>query len=316
VDRLLADGLWQLDTLLGGYEAVNAVFLVEGPRPCLVETGPQLTAATVRLALAARGLAADDLATVVLTHIHLDHGGAVGEIAAAFPRARILCHPRGARHLSDPTRLVAAAAAVYGAALDTLYGRMEAVPQDRIGAVADGDRIGVGAGRWLRCLHSPGHAQHHLAVLDESSGVLLVGDAVGVRIPGGGRLRPSTPPDDFDRDQAIASLRRFAAVAPTQVVLTHFGPAGDPAEVLADAEDQLREWCEVAATAFSQDASLDHIVRALERRLAAAADPSVSAEREAVVQLMSGVRSNAAGLRGWLRRRAAADAAATGVGPA
>ncbi len=301
----LADGLWQLDTRLGGHEAVNAVFLVEGPRPCLVETGPQLTAPVVLEALAARGLGASDLASIVLTHIHLDHGGAVGELARAFPRAVVVCHPRGARHLADPGRLVAAAGLVYGSTLDTLYGRMTAVPAARITAAEDGHRIDCGGGRWLRLIHSPGHAKHHLAVLDERSGVLLVGDAVGVQIPGGGPLRPSTPPDDFDRDQAIDSLRRFRAARPSQVVLTHFGPAGDPEAVLAAAEDRLRGWCEAAARAYARDPGLDHIVAALLDRARAEVGPPLEPDRDAIVQLMSGVRSNAQGLLGWLGRQAA-----------
>jgi len=316
VDRLLAEGLWQLDALLGGYEDVNAVFLVLGPRPCLVETGPQLAAATVRAALGRHGLGPTDLRWVVLTHIHLDHGGGAGEIAAAFPRATVLCHPRGARHLADPGRLVAAAGVVYGPALDTLYGRMTAVPQDRIAAAEDGRRVDLGGGRWLRCIHSPGHAKHHLAVLDERTGVLLAGDAVGVQIPGGGPLRPSTPPDDFDRDQAVGSLHRFAQLRPSQLVLTHFGPAGDPEAVLVAAEERLRGWCDAAEAAFAEDHGLDHIVRALRLRVAAEGGPPVAPERERVVQLMSGARSNAAGLRGWLQRRAAAGSGAAAGIPA
>ncbi len=310
MEHRLAEGLWQLDTRLGGFDAVNASFLVEGERPCLVETGPQLTAGVVRQALARRGLGPQDLATVVLTHIHLDHGGGAGEIAAAFPRARVLCHPRGARHLADPTRLVAAAAAVYGPALDTLYGRMTPVPADRVVAAPDGQRIDIGGGRWLRCIHSPGHAKHHLAVLDERSGTLLVGDAVGVRIPGAGPLRPSTPPDDFDRDQAIASLRRFAAVHPTQVVLSHFGPAGDPPSVLADAEEQLMGWCAAAAAAVAEVDDLDHDARALEGLASRDDREPVEPDRERIVEMMSGVRSNAAGLLGWLRRPAGGAPAA------
>ncbi len=301
VDQEIGPGLWQIDTLLGGLEGVNSAFLVRAPRPALVETGPQRDAATVVAALQARGMAPGDLAYLVLTHIHLDHAGGVGELAKAFPLATVVCHPRGVRHLADPTRLVAASAQVYGERLDTLYGRMTPVPRERLLAAEDNQVLDLGAGHRLRLVHSPGHAKHHLAVLDEPSGILLVGDAVGVKLPGGGELRPATPPDDFDRDLAINSLRRFAEIRPQQLVLTHFGPAGEPLEVLQEAEQTLQRWCAVAESAYREQASVDHIESALVSRLLKTEDGDPEHMRAA--DLLNGARSNAAGLYGWLRRR-------------
>ncbi len=311
-ERRLAPGLWQIDTLLGGWPEVNAVFLLEGESPCLVETGPQLDAPVVVAALARRGLGPEDLAWVVVTHVHLDHAGAVGEIAGAFPSARIVAHERGVRHLADPTRLVEAAGRVYGERLDSLYGRMTPVPPERLQAAADQEVIELGAGRRLRLIESPGHAKHHLAVLDESSGALLVGDAVGVQIPGGEALRPATPPDDFDLGRALGSLRRFAQLGPEQVVLTHYGPAGPPDQVLAESERQLHLWSEIAREAYREEASVDHLEEALRARIR----PRQRAlpERLAAVQLLTGWRSNAAGLWGWLERERRAGEA--GSGPA
>ncbi len=302
MDRLIAPGIWQIDTELGGWTELNAVFLIEGQRPCLVETGPQRDAGRVLAALAARGLDAKDLAYVVLTHIHLDHGGAVGEVAQRYPGARVICHPKGLRHLADPTRLVAAAGQVYGDRLDPLYGRMTPVDVASLVGAEDMQVLDLG-GRKLTLVHSPGHAKHHIAILDDLSGVILVGDAVGVKVPGGGPLRPAMPPDDFDLELAIGSLHKFAALGPAQVVLTHFGPAGEPQEVLHEAEATMRRWCQVAESAYAEVPTVDHIERALLERVF---EPAEDASRQEVVDTLNGFASNAAGMHGWLRRRAQA----------
>jgi len=302
MDRQLAPGIWQIDTFLGGWEEVNSVFLIEADEPCLVETGPQMDAAKVMDALAQHGLDANDLAWVVLTHIHLDHAGGVGEIARQFPQARVVCHPRGLRHLSDPTRLITAAGHVYGPALDSLYGRMTAVPSERLVAAEDGGIVKLGSGKELRLVHSPGHAKHHIGVLETQSGVLLVGDAVGVKLPGAGPLRPATPPDDFDLALALGSLHKFRELRPKQLILTHFGPAGEPEEVLSEAEEQLGIWTTIAGDAYRERADVGHIEQALRLRLGqpVGADPT----RLPAADTLNGIRSNAAGMFGWLEREA------------
>src|SRR5438045_3371331 len=206
----IGPGVVELDTLLGGWVRVTAGYLIEGPEPVLVETGSQSSVPALLAALEAHGVGAGDLAGVAVTHIHLDHAGGVGDVARAFPNATVYVHEKGARHLVDPTKLVNSAAIVYGDLLDSLYGRLDPTPAERIHVLADGEAIEVDAGRTLTTVDSPGHAKHHLALHDSESGLLFAGDAVGVRLPDAGVLRPSTPPPDFDLDQAIHSLRRFA----------------------------------------------------------------------------------------------------------
>src|ERR1700733_10496260 len=116
-------GVFEIDTLLGGWERVTAGYLIEGPSPVLIEPGSQTSVPTILAALAQHGVGPADLAGIAVTHIHLEHAGGVGDVARAFPNATVYVHERGARHLVDPSRLVNSAALVYGDLLDSLYGR-------------------------------------------------------------------------------------------------------------------------------------------------------------------------------------------------
>ena len=201
----LAPGVIEIDTLLGGWQKITAGYLLQAQRPVLVETGSQSSIKVVLASLAELGVGAKDLASVVVTHIHLDHAGGVGDIARAFPEAKVYVHANGARHLVDPSRLVRSAALVYGPLLDTLFGRLDATPAERVHVLGDGEEIDLGGGRLLRAIDSPGHAKHHLGLMDSATGLLFAGDAVGVRLPEGGVLRPATPPPDFVR-RAISPM--------------------------------------------------------------------------------------------------------------
>ncbi len=295
----IAPGVVELDTLLGGWQRVTAGYLVEGPASVLVETGSQSSVPALLAALADHGVDAADLAGVAVTHIHLDHAGGVGDVARAFPSATVYVHEKGARHLADPSRLVASAAMVYGDLLDSLYGRLDPTPADRIHVLEDGEDIEIGGGRRLTTVDSPGHAKHHLALHDSDSGILFAGDAVGVRLPDAGVLRPSTPPPDFDLDQALTSLRRFAERRPSGVALAHYGLVPDPLATLDEAGETLRRWAEVAEAAWREGRD---IATALDDAFGgelAATDP---AHREKL-ETLNGVHSNAAGFRRWLETR-------------
>ena len=281
----IAPGVLQIDTLLGGWHQVTAGYLVTGDAPVLVETGSQTSVPHLLAALADLGVDPGDLAGVAVTHIHLDHAGGVGDVAAAFPQATVYVHERGARHLVDPTRLVDSAAQVYGDLLDSLYGRLAPTPAARVRVLADGDELVVSSNRTLTTVDSPGHAKHHLALHDSDSGLLFAGDAVGVRLPDVGVLRPSTPPPDFDLDQALTSLRRFADRRPAGIALAHFGLVPDPQEILEEAQETLTRWAEVA--------------EALDEHFGAALDDTDPAHREKL-DTLNGIHSNAAGFRRWL----------------
>jgi glyoxylase-like metal-dependent hydrolase (beta-lactamase superfamily II) len=301
----LGHEVFQLDTQMAGYPGITAGYLIRSDRPCLVETGTAPSVPVVVAALGELGIGPADLATVVVTHIHLDHAGGVGDIAERYPNAEIVVHELGARHLADPSKLMASARRVYGDELDLLFGTLAPTPADRLRTVDNVGSIDLGAGRRLDSHYSPGHAKHHVGLLDSVSGDLYVGDAAGVYIPETGDQRPATPPPDFDLATAIASLRLFEALAPTRLLFSHYGPADVVSDTLARSAEELRVWVDETRRAHHAGLDLDHAVAMVAERtrdryamLAADADPDLAVRYERV----AGVEGNVAGILHWLSK--------------
>jgi glyoxylase-like metal-dependent hydrolase (beta-lactamase superfamily II) len=295
----LGNDVFEIDTRMAGYSGITAGYLIRSERPCLVETGAGNSAEVVRDTLSAAGIGPSDLATVVVTHIHLDHAGGVGDIAQMFPDAEIVVHEKGARHLADPSRLMASARKVWGSALDSLFGDLKPTDAVRIRAVEDTGVVDLGGGRRLESHYSPGHARHHVGLLDSLTGDLYVGDAAGVYIPETADLRPATPPPDFDLDSALASLDRFRALGPTRLLFSHYGPVELADETLQRSAEELRLWVELVTEAYDQRLDLDHAVAMVRERtderykaLAPDADPAVAEKAE----IISATRNNVAGI--------------------
>jgi glyoxylase-like metal-dependent hydrolase (beta-lactamase superfamily II) len=299
----LGNEVFQIDTLMAGCDHVTAGYLIRTERPCLVETGTAPSAPVVRDALASLGVGPGDLATVVVTHIHLDHAGGAGDIAQMFPSAQVVVHERGAPHLADPSLLMASARMVFGDRLDALFGELAPTPAERIAAVGQTGSVDLGGGRRLDSHYSPGHARHHVGLIDSVTGDLYVGDAAGVYIPDTGDLRPATPPPDFDLDTALQSLRTFAALRPTRLLFSHYGPAGAVEETLRRAADEINVWVEETRRARGQGLGLDHAAAMVAGRtrqryaiLRHDADPELAAKYDRV----GGTAANVAGIAGWL----------------
>jgi glyoxylase-like metal-dependent hydrolase (beta-lactamase superfamily II) len=304
----LGSEVFQIDTRMAGYDGITAGYLIRGERPCLVETGTAPSAPIVAGALAALGVGPADLATIVVTHIHLDHAGGTGDVAEMFPAAEVVVHELGARHLADPARLMASARMVYGDELDELFGVLAPTPAARIRTVERTGVVDVGGGRRLESHYSPGHARHHVGLVDSATGDLYVGDAAGIYIQDTGDLRPATPPPDFDLEVALASLRTFASLRPTRLLFSHFGPVSAVDETLDRSAEEIRIWVEETRTARSAGMDLDHAAAMVAARtreryavLADDFDPEISAKFERT----SSSQANVAGIMRWLDKTGA-----------
>lgn len=306
----LGHDVFQIDTRMAGYQGITAGYLIRSDRPCLVETGTASSAPVVKQALAELGVRAGDLATIVVTHIHLDHAGGVGDVARMYPDAEVVVHERGARHLADPSRLMASAQRVYGDQLDRLFGALAPTPAERIRAVDGVGLIDLGGGRRLESHYSPGHAKHHVGLLDSTSGDLYVGDAAGIYIPETGDQQPATPPPDFDLETALASLRLFADLAPARLLFSHYGPVSPVADALDRSAEELRVWVDETRRAHSAGLDLDHAVAMVAERTAARyalLAPDADSELAAKYMDIFSVESSVAGIMHWLDKSGEAD---------
>ena len=241
----VADGITAIDTFMGGRARYTAAYLLDATETTLVETGPGTSVEPVAAALDHLGVAADELAHIVLTHIHLDHAGGVGQLASRFPRATVWVHERGAPHIADPTRLVASTARVWGEAeMRELFGPAAPVAGDRVRPLQDGDEIAMGDRR-LAVLDTPGHASHHVALVDSRTGAVFTGDALGIHVPDLPVLRPATPPPEFDLERYVASIDRIRAAARSVLLFAHFGPLADVDATCELAIRRVRDWAGV-----------------------------------------------------------------------
>jgi glyoxylase-like metal-dependent hydrolase (beta-lactamase superfamily II) len=209
-----------LDLNFRGLPEVIAAYLVESDGELvLIETGPSTCLAALDEEIRRVGHDPLGIRKVAVTHIHLDHAGAAGHWAARG--AQILVHERGARHLADPSKLIAGAQAVYGDAMETLWGDMLPVPEAQLVPLREGDSWNTGSTRF-EVWDTPGHARHHLAFLAE--GQAFTGDTAGVRLPSCKYLSPATAPSQFDAEALLLSLARLRAARLSRIYLTHFGP--------------------------------------------------------------------------------------------
>lgn len=238
----VASGITAVDTQMVGEPECNAVYVVRAAEPALVECGPGADVPVILEALDLLGLGADDLAHLVVTHIHLDHAGGAGELSRAFPSATVWVHERGAPHLVDPTRLVASTARTYGEdRMRAFFGRTLPVAPERIRAVADGDRIALGE-RTLDVVHTPGHASHHVALHDDGSGAIFTGEAIGSYLPWADCYRPALPPPETDVEEALASIETIRSRRPSMLLTSHFGAVADADEGCRRGAARVRSW--------------------------------------------------------------------------
>ncbi len=228
----------------------------------LVDPGPSTTLGNLETALAASGVATGDIRQLLLTHIHLDHGGATGTLVKAHPHIEVFVHERGAPHMIDPAKLLASASRLYGADMERLWGEFLPVPPDRVRVLRGGERIDAG-GRELDVAYTPGHAYHHVSYFDRTAGVAFVGDTAGIRRGAHAYVMPPTPPPEVDLPAWRASAERILAWAPETLFLTHFGPFTGATAHVRELVERLDDWGRRAERLLG-DPSLDDAAR--ERR--------------------------------------------------
>ena len=238
----LASGLDYVDVEFLGQPGIIATAVMHGPAGvALVDPGPSTSLGNLRNALMRMGIRIGDVRHVLLTHIHLDHGGCAGTLVRENPEIEVCVHERGAPHLVDPTKLLASATRLYGQDMDALWGEFLPVPAQSLRVLKGGDRL-VAGGRELQVAYTPGHASHHVSYFDPASRVAFVGDTAGIRRGSGSYVLPPTPPPDIDLDAWRESEQRILAWDPETLFLTHFGPFHGARVHFQELFSRLSDW--------------------------------------------------------------------------
>lgn len=249
---------------------------IAGDEAAFVETHTAHAVPRLLAALEAKSLRPEQVRWVVVTHCHLDHAGGAGTLLAKLPNATLLAHPRAARHLIEPEKLIKSATAVYGAArFAELYGRIDPIPAERVRALDDDATFQLGDAT-LQVHHTAGHAKHHFVVNDPAIETVYTGDTFGLVYPAlqrAGRFAiATTSPTDFDPVEARKSIDKVLSLGARAACLTHYDEVTDLAEVGA----QVRAWIDRSEAlmneAAASDLSADAMKASIETKLRAAMD--------------------------------------------
>jgi glyoxylase-like metal-dependent hydrolase (beta-lactamase superfamily II) len=268
----LASGIDYIDVEFLGFPSIIATAVLHGAAGvALIDPGPSTSLPNLRRALARKGIEVRDVRQVLLTHIHLDHGGGTGSLLKDNPDIEVYVHDRGAPHLVDPGKLVASAGRLYGQDMDRLWGEILPVPANAIRVLQGGERV-VAAGRLLDVAHTPGHASHHVSFFEPSAGIAFVGDTAGVRRGSGAYVMPASPPPDIDLELWRESEARILAWDPDTLFLTHFGPFHGARPHFQQLMERVAEWSRlvrrlIADDRLTEDARQDQFVEEATREL-------------------------------------------------
>jgi glyoxylase-like metal-dependent hydrolase (beta-lactamase superfamily II) len=283
--------------------------VIERGRAAFVDVGTSFSVPRLLAALEAKGLGREAVDYVIVTHVHLDHAGGAGALLQQLPQARLVVHPRGARHMIDPAKLWAGATAVYGEeAMRRDYGALVPVDPARVVEAPDGFTLEL-AGRPLRFLDTPGHARHHFCVWDAVSRLMFTGDTFGLAYrelasERGAFVLPTTTPVQFEPEALVASIDRLVSHDPEAMLLTHYSRV---TEIERLAADLRRETGELVALGRAADGRLDRATRlragVRELFLGWAHDHGTPLSAERVAELLAlDIELNVQGLEAWLDR--------------
>lgn len=242
--------LYLVETGMYDVTGYGAAYIIDAERPAIIETGIGTQHEALLDALDTVGIDRTDVETIAMTHVHLDHAGGAGYLADACPAATVIAHEIGTPHLADPDALVAGTKQAVGDQWE-YYVEPRPVPESRLRPIVDGDTIDIGD-YTLRAHHVPGHAPHQVIFHVPSMEAVFTGDAAGIWIPEWEEVHQTSPPPQFDLDQAVADLDTIAALDPQTLLFTHFGPAPYSDSLLRNYEQRLARWIRDVDTAYNE----------------------------------------------------------------
>lgn len=260
----VAEDTYRLEVRIPDARYTFSVYLLTGKAPVLIDPGPTVVVPAILEGMERLGL--QQLAYIIPTHIHMDHGGGTGTLAERFPRAKVVLHPRGARHAIDPSRLIAGTKGAYGDHFERIYGPILPIPESRV-VVAEDDYVIDADGRQLRIIHAPGHAAHHMAIFDEKTGGLFCGEALGLPIPGTESALPSVSVGDLDVDRYLESIEKLRRLRPRVLFYPHEGGVRVPGDIISRVAENTVLLRDIILDSLRNGRSTGDIEEPIEERL-------------------------------------------------
>ena len=262
----LEKDLYQIDVYDMYLPERTNVYLIKGASKIVfIETGPAPGVKHILAAIEKLGLTPAQVDFVIVTHIHLDHAGGAGALLAKLPQAKVLVHPRGARHLTEPGRLIAGAKAIYGEKFNSFFGEIVSVDQERVYTPVNGEQLTLDPNIRLTFYHTLGHASHHMVIYDPLRKGLFSGDALGVRYDylskaaGFDYILPSMPPPEFEPNGLKATIEQINSLPLEHVFFTHYGRASNPAPILSRNKQLAEKFLALGQKVFQKGGTAEHI---------------------------------------------------------
>ncbi len=276
--------LYYLDTGMYDTESYGAVYILDTEKPAIVDSGIGTNYERILDALDELDIGRDELESIVLTHVHLDHAGGAGFIADECPNADVYIHEIGARHLVNPEYLVKGTKSAVGDQWK-FYVEPKPVPEERVVELTDGDVIDCG--HELEVVYAPGHAPHQVIFYDRQNDAVFVADAAGIWVPSIERIRETSPPSDFDLDQCLNDVETIREIAPTTLLYPHFGPRPYSDEAMDEYGEVLSQW---VATVESHRAAQEDDETVIQRLVAEQEMDDVWGEQKARAETVLNTR--------------------------
>jgi glyoxylase-like metal-dependent hydrolase (beta-lactamase superfamily II) len=237
----VAENVYLIDAEEAFIPNLTTAYFVNEDRKALIDTGPPSSATAILKAIRLLGVDSKEVSHIIVTHIHLDHAGGAGALVKEMPYAKVLVHPKGAKHLINPMKLMDSNVQVMGKEVVARYGSMAAIEPEKVEAVEDGVVIELSSRQRLKVVYTPGHAKHHLSLYDERNKGLFTGDAVGMYFSDE-FVFPEAVPYDFNLRLALESIEKLKQLPLEILYFSHFGTSKQPELMLQMARDSLRFW--------------------------------------------------------------------------
>lgn len=246
-----------------GFTKRTGSYVFHEAKKAIIETSASPSVPFLLDGLRALEIKPEEIEYVIVTHIHLDHAGGAGLFLQSCPNAKLIVHPKGARHLENPSRLIESAKMVYGDLFDPLFDPIIPIPADRIIQMNDGDTLDLGS-RTLTFFHTPGHANHHFSIYDDKSNGVFTGDTAGIQYAqltddGIPFYMPTTSPNQFDPEAMKQSMDRIMKFSPDRLYFGHFGMTDQPEQAIA----MVQHWLDVYMEELGKHETVEELNKTL-----------------------------------------------------